>query len=321
MKNIRNIYGLSPIQSGILFESVFENQISDQRYFVQSIYEITGYLDCLNWKKAWAIAIDRNESLKASFLWEKLNEPVQIIHEQVELTWKEEKWQDTQDISLKLEALVKNERELGFDLTKPPLMRFNLVNVSDKQHYFIWNKHHLIIDGWSLAIVLDEVNQIYDLLINKCEITLSNRTSYRNYILWLKSCDVNKAMIYWQKNLEGVAQTKISSLATDVDGEYVLHLSKANSGKIKDIAIAYGVTTSTIINAIWAIVLSKFTGQQEVVFGVTISGRQIDLIDAENIVGIFINTIPLRVSIDGGLNLAGFVDHIQNSMLLAQTYG
>ena len=321
MRNIKNIYGLSPIQLSILFENIFEDQTSDHRYFVQAVYKITGRLNCLQWKKAWELVIHRNECLRASFLWKKLNEPIQIIHKQVDLIWKEDVWENIHDVSQRLEDLTKNERKSGFDLTKPPLMRFGLVKISGEIHYFILNIHHLIIDGWSLAIIFDEVNQIYNSLINKHEVVLQNRPSYLSYLSWLKSCDVDGAKNYWRKELEGVSQTKISSLANDVDGEYILNLNKANSKKVKDIAIALSVTVSTVINAIWAIVLSKFTIQQEVVFGMTISGRQIDLVDVENIIGIFINTVPLRVSVNPSLSFVKFVANIKQSMLSAQTYG
>ena len=309
----------------MLFETLYEGieYGGKDKYFVQGLYDIVGKLDICLWKKAWDVVIHSNESLRASFLWDKLTDPLQVIHKKVDIEWKEFSYKGDKDylIKEKLDSLLKAEREIGFNLNKPILMRFNLIEIDENRHYFVWNKHHIIIDGWSLAIILSEVNRIYHLLVNKKEINLLQRRSYRDYIIWLKSCDQAQAKSYWNELLNGCIQTKIGRIENSNDGECKLKLDKIASKKLKDLSSSFGITMSIMIQAIWSIVLSKLTMQKDVVFGITISGRQIDLPDVEDIIGIFINTIPLRVRLKSNLKFKSLLELIKDSITLSQNYG
>ncbi len=322
--NIKNIYKLSPIQLGILFESVFCSINETKKYIVQNIYKISGKLDCNNWEYAWKEIINNHDALKASFLWDNLSEPVQIIHNEVNLNWQYKNLENYPvDKNNLLTEFSDSEFDNGFDLSKPPLMRFKLLKISEDKHYFIWTIHHIIVDGWSISLIFDKVLEKY--ITSNAQYEAKYIQNYNNqygdYITWLNNQNEEIALQYWRNQLSAASVTKISQFNNGLDGEFYFKLSSISTNQIKFLAKKYSVTQNIILNFVWGIILSKLTGQDDVVFGVVISGRQIDLEEVENIVGIFINILPLRISLKGKMDIFEVINNIKDSMLEGQNYG
>jgi len=323
--NILALYPLSPIQGGFLFQSLYEK--SSDIYFTQMLLELTGKLQIDALKQAWIKLLARHESLRASFMWDDLEEPIQIIHKKVDITWHEEDWYGLSAEAQKkqLDAYIAKDRAQGFDFTQAPLMRWGLFKYDNDKHYLLWSHHHILSDGWSGPIILDEVRSVYDSLVNGKEISLPNRRPYGDYIAWLSRQDQKKAEDYWKEVLAGVLPTKLVSRDTKEDqthayGECMFSLSEENSHELLTYASRLGVTPNTVLQTLWGIVLSVYTGQSDIVFGVTVSGRQIDLPAIESMVGMFINTLPLRIQLRGSDSLEEVIRATQNQMIGMQEH-
>jgi amino acid adenylation domain-containing protein len=317
--NIEDIYPVTPIQSGLIFRHLYDP--NSDAYFVQRVFELKNVNIGL-FKQSWQVLLERHEALRASFSYKKLKNPVQIIHRKIITPWKEKEIQNLtyEEQRECLNKIIKKERQEGFDIQKAPLMRFNLLRIEKDKYYFVWNQHHLLIDGWCVPVILEELSDIYDSLITNSEPNLKQRRNYRDYIKWIQNQSQDAARDYWQKELLGIKGTKISIKSKGEDDyiEDILILSEQETNNFNELAKDTNVTLNTIFQAIWALILSQQTGQREVVFGVTVSGRNIDLEGVEDMIGIFINTIPLRLSIDTRETLQDFLRKIQIKMSFNQ---
>ena len=321
-----NIYELSPIQGGLLFQALYQPE--SDAYFTQRVFELEN-VNVIYWHKAWHAVINRYDSLKASFIWESVKKPFQVIHKEISLLWIEEDWSkqinQEENLEEKLQKLLQFERKKGFDLSKVPLMRFNLVNISNtgnssrnyNRYYCVWNMHHLVIDGWCIPIILGEVVEAYNLLVNNEAIKFEARRPYKDYISWLLKQDENKAKRYWERNLLGVIPTilcdkkVVKNKENNKHGEFVLILNVEETAQLNNYAKLLGVTTNTVLQGIWGILLSKYTRQEDIVFGTTVSGRNIDLPGVEDMVGIFINTLPIRIQFRPDESIEGLFKRLQ----------
>jgi amino acid adenylation domain-containing protein/non-ribosomal peptide synthase protein (TIGR01720 family) len=320
-KPLETIYPLSPIQGGLLFQALYHPE--SDAYFVQKIFELDN-LNTSYWYNAWYTVVNRYDSLKASFVWGELDEAVQIIHNKVEIPWLEEDWSDQANCGKKLQEVIQSERRKIFDLNKAPLMRFNLIKNRDNSYYFIWNIHHLLIDGWCIPIILGDVLKVYRSLINNVELKLKARRPYRDYISWLLKQDKDKAKKYWEKYLAGAIPTRLSDkkfTGNSGYGECILNLNTEETNLLNNYAKSLEVTANTVLQGIWSIFLSKYTRQEDIVFGVTVSGRNIDLLDVEDMVGIFINTLPIKIQFKPDETIKEFLKRLQTQMSEVQKYG
>ncbi len=313
-----NIFELSPLQSGLLFSALYRPD--SDAYFVQHLFEIKN-LNPEAWQQAWHIVVNSHDALKASFVWEKISRPLQRIHKTVNLIWQKNDWSDIDNQKQQLDELINDERKIKFNLTQAPLMRFNLIKINRDSYYFIWNLDHLIIDGWSVPIVIQEVIKTYQHIINHKQITPILKRPYRDYIAWLLKQNTAAAITYWKKTLYNTEPTIVMDQPNqhqDFYREFILKLNKTDTTKIRNFIKQLAVTENSFFQAAWAIFLSKYLRQSDIIFGVTVSGRTIDLTDAEHMVGLFINTIPLRISLEPHLKLKDFIKNVQNDMSNAQ---
>ncbi|MBY0461909.1 MAG: amino acid adenylation domain-containing protein, partial [Alphaproteobacteria bacterium] len=323
--NVVALYPLSPMQGGFLFQNLYAPD--SDAYFIQMVFELEGKLEVKALKQAWSRLLDRHESLRASFMWEDLEEPIQVIHRRVDLPWYEENWQglSTEEQSQHLKAYIKKDRGKGFDFTQAPLMRWGLFKYSDHKYYLVWSYHHILSDGWSGPIILDEIRSIYNSLVQGKNINLPSQRSYGDYIAWLSGQDQEKAETYWKQVLNGFTPTKlgtetIKEIKVQSYGECRFTLEREHSQQLLDYASSLGVTPNTVLQTLWGIILSAYTGQNDVVFGVIVSGRQIDLSGIESMVGIFINNLPLRIKLQGFESVEDLIKTTQNQMIGMQEH-
>ncbi|MDZ8184103.1 MAG: amino acid adenylation domain-containing protein [Nostoc sp. ChiSLP02] len=328
-KNIQEFYPLSPMQQGILFHSLAAPESGV--YFEQLSWTLEGKLNIREFHRAWQYVIERHAILRTSFVWEGLKEPVQIVHRQVVLPWQEYDWQhlSSEEQQQKLELFWQSDLSRGFELTQPPLMRLTLIQLSDISYNFTWSHHHILLDGWSIALVLKEVFDCYKAFSNGQNVNLEPIRPYRDYIVWLQQENLSEAETFWRQTLKGfTTPTQLSvnkgarKLLAQIDAsmEREVKLSVATTAKLQSLAKQYQLTLNTIVQGAWALLLSRYSGQEDVVFGAVTSGRPPTLAKVESMVGLLINTLPIRVQISPEEFLLPWLEKIKNQLVEARQY-
>ena len=325
MENVADIYPLTPVQQGMLFHTLSEPE--SEVYFEQIRCNLIGNLNIARLKSAWDFVIDHYPALRTAFLWEKLENPLQIVRQTVSPSWEVFDWrQELTDQDTKLDKLAQNHRQKGFDLASAPLMRFVLIQFDDQSHHFIWNFHHLLLDGWSTHQVFYDAFNIYEMLCKNQRPFLPPTKPFRNYIAWLKKQDLDIAEKYWRKRLAGFSAPtpfqvdRNDSTAAIRYGESKIELSTSTSAALQQFAQQSRVTLNTVVQGAWALLLSRYSGQDDVVFGNIGSGRPLDLPGVEKMVGMFINTLPVRVKLSHEQHLVTWLQAIQQRQLETRRY-
>ncbi len=303
-ENIKDIYPLSPMQQGMLFHTIYDSETT--AYTEQLSCKLIGDLDIPAFKKAWQAIVDRHDILRSAFVWEDLDEPLQVVHQEAEIPFERIDWRNypRDQQNKEFEKLLLKERQRGLELTVAPLMRVVLVQTAEDTFRLIWNHHHLLIDGWGLPIILKEVMLFYSAFSQGKEIFLPQPQPYKSYIAWLLAQDMDQARKFWSDRLSGfMAPTplpvsrqpnkrengynKIRFFFSEEDSQILNRFSKENQ-----------ITLNTLLQAAWAMLLHRYSGEDDVVFGATVSGRPPDLPGVEEILGLFINTLPVRAVFD-----------------------
>ncbi|MGG6293704.1 amino acid adenylation domain-containing protein [Leptolyngbya sp. AN02str] len=325
---IADIYELSPIQQGLLFHALYAP--NSEAYFDQNSVTLQGPLDVEAFKQAWQQAIASHPILRTSFHWEKLKKPVQVVHHQVPLPWQEEDWRDRTEAEQQhqLDSLLTCDRQQGFDFTQPPLLRLRLIRLADEKYQFIFSKHHILLDGWSRMLVLKEIFALYQASIQKTSPVLPAPPPYRNYIHWLRQQDSAQAEQFWRTALRGMnAPTRLhvdraptGPHQTPRSDTQRIYVPESTTTALKTLARQQHVTLNTLVIAAWSLLLSRYSGESDITFGVTSSGRPTDLRQAEEMVGPFINTLPLRLQVSPDAWLGPWLQQLQRHQLEMRNY-
>src|SRR5262245_7042254 len=209
MKNIESFYPLSPMQQGLLYHSLRDAE--PETYLEQLTCTINGQLDAAVLQQAWQLIIDRHSVLRVAFLWDGVDQPVQIAHRKVRLPWQEHDWRSLpQDLQMaKLDDFLRADRARGFNLTQVPAMRCALIRIVDDSYQFIWSHHHILLDGWSIPLLLRELSELYDALSHSRQPRLNDSRPYRDYVAWLRQQDQTLAESYWRKLLKSFTSPTI----------------------------------------------------------------------------------------------------------------
>src|SRR6185436_16049366 len=329
MTNTEDFYPLAPMQEGMLFHTVYAPDSGV--YVTQQSYTLHGHLDIESFVLAWREVIKRHSILRTFFVWEAVKKPVQVVQQQVELPLIQYDWRalSSTEQTEKWEELIQAERMRGFVLSKAPLLRIVLARVADDTYQFLWSFHHLLLDGWSVFLVLKEVLTIYQSLTRGREPQLERSRPYRNYVAWLKRQDMVQAEAFWRRTLKGITAptTLVDSrtIGTAPDGEgsfddLEVQLSEAATIDLQRFARQHQLTLTTIIQGAWALLLSHYSGDADVVFGTAVSGRSADLPGIDSMVGLFINTLPARVHVAHEDRLVPWLKELQAQQAEARQY-
>ncbi|WP_407900825.1 amino acid adenylation domain-containing protein, partial [Scytonema sp. NUACC26] len=328
-KNIEDFYPLSPMQQGILYHSLAAPKSGV--YFNQFSWILQGKLNIIAFHRTWQYVVARHSILRTCFAWEGLKEPAQIVHRQVMLPWQEYNWQhlSPDEQQQKLELFLQSDRSSGFELTQPPLMRLTLIQLSDAYYNFTWSHHHLLLDGWSFATIFKEVFACYKAFSNSEDVYLDPIRPYRDYIVWLQQQNLSEAETFWREALKGfttptqlwVDRGARKSLTPQDDyAEQKIQLSALTTAALQSIAQQHQLTLNILVQGAWALLLSCYSGQEDVVFGAVTSGRPPTLAQAESMVGLFINTLPIRVQISPKEFLLPWLQKIKDQLIEAHQY-
>lgn len=254
-----------------------------------------------------------------------------MVSNQVQLPWIEQDWRHLSraEQEQQLEILLINERAKGFDFSQPPLMRFTLIQMADETYQFVWSMHHIIMDGWSGGVLLQEVFELYRAIAVGQNVSLPSSRPYSDYVQWLEQQDPASAETFWRSYLQGFTaptQLRIEQTPTYLlspTEEYAwkeIHLSAEFTATLQQFARTHRLTLNTLVQGAWALLLSRYSGEEDVVFGATSSGRPVTLRGAEAMVGLFINTLPVRVMVSPEASLLEWLQALQTQQVKARQY-
>ena len=326
-QNIDDVYPLSPMQQGMLFHSLYAPD--SQLYFNQLSSPISGEVNPENFRRAWQQVVDRHSILRTAFVWSGLKQPLQIVPQRVELPWEQLDLRSLakEEKAGKLQEFLRSDRTRGFDLTTPPLMRVALIQLGDAEWQVVWSHHHLLMDGWCMPIILKEVASIYDSLQRGENVPQVTTRPFRDYIAWLQKQDVTKTEEFWRRMLKGfdsptsLGVYKLSDEKPSTDaGEQTIKLSAEATTRLESLSRQYQLTLNTFLQGAWGLLLSRYSGEPDVVFGATVSGRPADLDGVENMLGLFINTLPVRVKVDPDQMTLNWLKDLQEQQVEARQY-
>ncbi len=327
MKNVEDIYPLSPVQQGMLFHALYDPKAG--MYLEQKTCTLHGQLDVPAFERAWRRVIERHSVLRTAFVWKGLEEPMQVVRQKAPLSWTLEDWRELapEQRQARSAAFLQKDREQGMELSKAPLMRLALFRLADDAYQFTWTHHHILLDGWSLPILFKEVFAFYEAFRQGAELRLEKGRPYRDYIAWLQRQDLTKAEAFWRGELKGFTtptplwvSRHSSSDHKDIYGEGRLVLSEQETSALQSFAQRRQLTMNTLVQGAWGLLLSCYSGQKDVVFGATVSGRPTDLAGVETIFGIFINTLPVRVQITSEAPLLPWLKELQTRQVEMRQY-
>ncbi|CBG67541.1 putative non-ribosomal peptide synthetase [Streptomyces scabiei 87.22] len=289
-----DVLPLSPLQEGLLFLALYE---PDDPYVGQLVLETDTAFDPARMRAAAAALLHRHPNLRSAFRSRSQGAPVQVVPADVKVPWEE---RDEDD----LEAFLARDRARGFSVVRPPLLRFTALG--DRR--LVLTHHHLLLDGWSLPLLVRELFTLYG------GTALPPAAPYRDHLAWLDRQDDESSAAVWRERLAGLtAPTLLARADRTAEGHDVheLVLPEALTGALTSTARAHRLTLNTVVQGLWGLLLSAFTGRDDVVFGATVSGRPPELPGAESMLGLFVNTLPVRVLIDRDETLAALLARLQ----------
>jgi amino acid adenylation domain-containing protein len=327
LNNVKDIYPLSPIQQGILFHTLYAPEAGE--YIMQMVCTLRGDVDASAFELAWQRVVDRHEVLRTAFVWEGFDEPLQVVRRQVRLPWDQQDWRDNSAVEQEemLQAFFKADRQRSFELSDAPLMRCTLLRLAEDKYKIIWSYHHLLLDGWCLPLIMKEVTLFYEAIRRGEELDLGPARPFRDYIAWLQKRDLTKAESFWRRRLKGYTAPvplpgeAFSEFLTGANGrERDLQLSESTTEALQKLARQQQMTLYNLLQSAWGLLLSRYSGENDVVFGVTVSGRPTELAGVESMVGLFINTLPARVVVSPEMPLLDWLKNLQRQQLEVQEY-
>ncbi|MFO2465905.1 amino acid adenylation domain-containing protein [Pseudomonas sp. 15FMM2] len=312
---IEDIYPLSPMQQGMLFHSLYEQE---QGHYINQLRLDVDGLDPERFRQAWQAMLDSHDILRTGFLWQGAFErPVQVVYKHAQVPFTVHDWRDHPQLESALDELARGERQQGFDLVRAPLLRLVLVRTEASRYQLIYTNHHVLMDGWSNSQLLGEVLQHY------CSQSVVRQPGrFRDYIAWLQRQDSGASERFWKEQLANLTEpTHLArAIAHEADdehrsGEHARLLDEAQTQRLSSFARQQKVTLNTLVQAAWLLILQRYTGKDTVAFGATVAGRPADLKGVEQQIGLFINTLPVIASLHPEQRLSAWLQQVQDTNL------
>jgi amino acid adenylation domain-containing protein len=296
---------LTALQQGMLAHSLAAP--GQGVYVQQMICNLREDLDVPTFVRSWERLVARHQVLRTGFAWEGRETPLQIVHDNLPLPWEEHDWRgwSASEQDRHREAFLASDRRRGFDLSSPPLFRLNLQRLGEANFQLIWTSHHAILDGRSRRVLLEELFDVYEALRAGREVEFAPATPFQAFAEWLQAQDFETAAPFWRNLLAGHAEpTKLDlggsprrELTSSADRESV-RLPADLTARLRSLAKDHDLTPNTLLLGAWAILLSRYTGQQKVLFATTCAGRGSVPADVRQAVGLLINTLPFPMDVD-----------------------
>nr|WP_272819430.1 non-ribosomal peptide synthetase [Scytonema hofmannii] len=327
-QNLEDIYSLSPMQEGMLFESLYAPDTGV--YFEQIACTFAGNLNVRAFEQAWQMVVARHSIFRTAFAWESLSTPVQVVYRQLDVKVNSLDWCNlsTVEQQAQLEIFLLEEQKQGFQLQQAPLMRLHLLQLDENTYQFVWCHHHILLDGWSLPLVFQDLFAFYQAICDGESVSLPPTVNYRNYIAWLQRQDLDAALEFWQQKLLGFSAPtplrvdKPLSNTQQHSGysEQQIQLTVTATAQAVDFVKQHQLTLNNLVQVSWGLLLSRYSGETDVVFGATLSGRSPALLGMESMVGIFINTVPVRLQIFPNTDLLNLLKDLQTQQVESEEF-
>jgi amino acid adenylation domain-containing protein len=321
--DIEDIYELSPMQLGMLFQSLLAP--SSGVFVEQQAMRLTNAVLGVFFERAWQVVVDRTPVLRTSFHWGDLEKPVQVVHRRVPVWVDQLDWRGVPAgrVEEHLNGYMREVRRRGFALDQAPLMRLALARTSDAETWFIWHFHHLLLDGWSGQLLMQEFIEEYRAQATGRRYDPPERRPFSAYIEWLQSQDESEAEAFWRAHLSGITgptpigigRAAIDERQAGNEGEHMIALPVEETEALRAFAKGARLTLNTVAQGAWAILLGRYSGQAEVVHGVVVSGRPPELPGVDQMIGLFINTIPVRILLPADDILLTWLQQVQRQQI------
>ncbi|MEM7349676.1 MAG: non-ribosomal peptide synthase/polyketide synthase, partial [Acidobacteriota bacterium] len=321
---LEDAYFLSPMQEGLLFHNLYEG---DAGFYVTQLACRLRGLDIETFAGAWQRVVDHEPVLRTAISWSASERPIQVVGRRLELPLTVDDWRDLapEDQDRRFDRLIDSERQRGFDLSEAPLMRLQLVRLSADTYRLLWSHHHILLDGWSVPLLLGEIFFAYGSLARGQELRLPQRRPFRDYISWLESREPAAAERFWRGALQGFVVP--TPLAVDRPTERAAghatvqcEMSPRRTDEVKQWAREHRVTVSTLVQGAWAVLLARYSGEPEVLFGSVESGRPPELDGVESMIGLFINTLPVRTTVADTDSIREWLGRFQDTQVRQREY-
>ncbi|MGH3686628.1 MAG: condensation domain-containing protein, partial [Pseudonocardiaceae bacterium] len=326
--DLTDILPLSPMQEGLLFHTLYDQDSADV-YVVQHVVNLDGALDGQVLRAAVHALLERHLNLRASFPQLDSGRPVQLIPRQAVLPWHEVDLSglDAADADTQTARLAADDHVRWFDLSAPPLLRFTLIHLGPHRHRLIMTNHHILLDGWSMPVLMRELVTLYASCADPS--VLPRITPYRNYLAWLAHQDHPAAEQAWRHAMNGLTEpTHLApidpSRAPKLPEQITMKVPTQLTTALHDQARRHGLTLNTLIQGAWGVLLSRLTGNHDVVFGAVVSGRPPHIPHVETMIGLFITMVPVRICVNPAeplITMLARLQHEQSALSAHQHLG
>ncbi|MVT45212.1 amino acid adenylation domain-containing protein, partial [Chitinophaga oryziterrae] len=319
-----SIYRLSGLQEGMLFHSLYDPEgISYLMKFTCELYAP----DTDIFRKAWEYVLNRHSILRSGFYYDRFNIPVQCVYSNTPLSIEIIDCRDESVAGqqLLIDTFTAADLAKGFDFTRPPLMRITLFRLSEKRYSMLWTSHHILCDGWSIPVLVEELLRTYETIAAAEEVHLQETDHYEDYIRYIARQDRQQDKSYWRSYLSGLQEiVKLpfgAQSRTDIQSGNELvktirfNMTVADTDALQLYARNHQVTLNTVMQATWSYLLHRYTGSTEVLYGVVVAGRPESLPHVEQRVGMYINTLPCRSLLNPTEAISEWLQNIQRSQL------
>ncbi|MGA8944245.1 MAG: amino acid adenylation domain-containing protein, partial [Thermoactinomyces sp.] len=321
----QDILSLSPMQEAILFHSLFDKGNS---YFKQLLIQAEGDFKPELFEKSLNLLIDRYEIFRTAFLYKKVKKPRQVIlkERKIKILYEDISHLPDEEKEQQIRARIKQDQDQPFDLLKDVLLRVTVLKTGTRRFQIIFSSHHILLDGWCMGIIFDDLFQIYGKLRRNEPVPAGKVPQYREFIHWLEKQNQSVAKAYWKQLLSGYEEpVQVPGKERVADGEYKLgelelKLGENLTRKLNKMARSHHLTLNNVIQTIWGLLLQRYNNTEDVVFGSVVSGRNKPIRDIQKMVGLFINTIPVRVKGSGEERFVDLAKRVQQSALASEPY-
>jgi len=325
---LEDLYPLTGMQQGLVFHNLLDND--REAYTTQLYFDLERSFQPSLFQRAWEQVLPRHAIFRTAFVDIDRDKPLQAVLKSVNLNWDHQDLRhlaaDQQDIHF--ESYRRADKAKGFDFDNAPMMRMSLFRLSDERYRWMWTHHHSVLDGWSLPIVFKELFTYYSFLLKGATPSLPSVTPFREYVAWLDKQDRSTATEFWKQALSGFeSPTQIGIDQSYANGdtaecrEQVLRISESRSNSLVAVSQQYGVTLNILTQAVWSYLLYRYSGDETIVFGQTIAGRPADIAGIENMVGMFLNTLPVRVDIKPGQSIKSWLQAMHHAQVERESHG
>ncbi|MCX6579064.1 MAG: amino acid adenylation domain-containing protein [Candidatus Aminicenantes bacterium] len=326
--HVNQIYPLSPMQEGILFHSLYDR--SFLTYFEQMSFQVSGHLHIESVKKSLDRLFECHDILRTAFVYENTKQPLQVVlkKREADFTYKDLRGLNSKEKEKFIEEFKEKDKQRSFNLTQDVLLRLTILHLADLEYRVTWSFHHILLDGWSWSLLLRQFFEIYNGYVENREVQLPDIIPYQRYIQWLVEQDRERSKAFWKEYLEGYDKKttipgfrEIDTEKTGYDNQSLaILLGTERTRRLNHYAIKYQVSLSTLIQAVWGILLAKYNAVRDVVYGVVVSGRPAEIKGIETMIGLFINTVPLRITYHPETTFVRLLKTIQEKAVEAEAH-